>query len=35
MRIHEDIKEIMFTKQELDLMVHNIAARINDDFANE
>lgn len=35
MRIHEDIKETMFTKQELDLMVHNIAARINDDFANE
>ena len=35
MRIHKDIKEIMFTKQELDLMVHNIAARINDDFANE
>ena len=35
MRIHEDIKEIMFTKQELDLMVHNIAARIYDDFANE
>ena len=35
MRIHKDIKEIMFTKQVLDLMVHNIAARINDDFANE
>ena len=35
MSIHEDIKETMFTKQELELMVHNIAARINDDFANE
>lgn len=35
MRMHEDIKEIMFTKQELDLMVHSIAARINDDFGGE
>lgn len=32
MRMHEDIKEVLFTKQEIDLMVHKIAAQINDDF---
>ena len=33
--MHNDIKEIMFTKQELDLMVHNIASQINEDFEGE
>ena len=32
MRMHEDIKEVLFTKQEIDLKVHKIAAQINDDF---
>lgn len=35
MSMHNDIKEIMFTKQELDLMVHKIAAQINEDFNGE
>ena len=32
MRLHNDIKEIMFTKQELDRMVYRMANEINDDF---
>lgn len=35
MYMHEDIKEIMFTKQEIDMMVHDIAARINNDFDDD
>lgn len=35
MSMHNDIKEIMFTKQEIDLMVHKIAAQINEDFKGE
>ncbi len=35
MYMHEDIKEIMFTKQEIDMMVHNIAQRINTDFDDD
>ncbi len=33
--MHNDIKEILFTKQEIDLMVHKIASQINEDFAGE
>ena len=33
--MHNDIKEILFTKQEIDMMVHKIASQINEDFAGE
>lgn len=33
--MHNDIKGILFTKQEIDLMVHNIAMQINEDFKDE
>lgn len=33
--MHNDIKGILFTKQEIDLMVHNIAMQINEDFQGE
>lgn len=33
--MHNDIKGILFTKQEIDLMVHNIAMQINEDFKGE
>ncbi len=32
MNMHQDIKEIMFTKQEIDNMIHKIAMEINNDF---
>ena len=35
MELHKDIESIMFTKQELDMMVHNIAYKVNKDFAGE
>lgn len=35
MRMHQDIKEIMYTKQELDLLVHQIAAKINKDYEGD
>lgn len=35
MRMHRDIKEIMYTKQELDLLVHQIAAKINKDYEGD
>ena len=33
--MHNDIKEILFTKQEIDMMVHKIASQINEDFKGE
>ena len=33
--MHNDIKEILLTKQEIDMMVHRIASSINDDFYGE
>ena len=33
--MHRDIRTIMFTKQELDHMVHELAHQINRDFAGE
>ena len=33
--MHNDIKEILFTKQEIDMMVHKIASQINEDFEGE
>lgn len=33
--MHNDIKAILLTKQEIDMMVHNIASSINDDFYGE
>ena len=30
--MHNDIKEILLTKQEIDMMVHRIASSVNDDF---
>ena len=33
--MHRDIQTIMFTKQELDHMVHELAHQINRDFAGE
>lgn len=33
--LHKDIEAIMFTKQELDHMTHEMAAQINDDFKGE
>lgn len=33
--MHNDIKGILFTKQEIDMMVHKIALQINEDFAGE
>lgn len=33
--MHNDIKEILFTKQEIDLMVHRIASQINEEFEGE
>lgn len=33
--MHNDIKGILFTKQEIDLMVHKIASQINEDFEGE
>ena len=35
MNMHKDIKEIMFTKQELDDMIRNVAYKINKDFEGE
>lgn len=35
MEMHKDIESIMFTKQELDMMVHNIAFQINEEFEDE
>lgn len=35
MYMHKDIKEILFTKQEIDMMVHDIAHRINNDFEGD
>lgn len=35
MGMHNDIKEILFTKQEIDMFVHKIAAEINEDFKGE
>ena len=33
--MHNDIKEILLTKQEIDMMVHKIASSVNDDFYGE
>ena len=33
--MHNDIKAILLTKQEIDMMVHRIASSINDDFYGE
>ena len=33
--MHNDIKEILLTKQEIDMMVHKIASSVNDDFRGE
>ena len=33
--MHNDIKAILLTKQEIDMMVHKIASSINDDFYGE
>lgn len=33
--MHNDIMSILYTKQEIDMMVHNMAAAINDDFDGE
>ena len=33
--MHNDIKEILFTKQEIDMMVHGMALQINKDFEGE
>ena len=33
--MHNDIKEILLTKQEIDMMVHRIASSVNDDFYGE
>lgn len=33
--MHNDIKEILFTKQEIDMMVHKIASQINEEFKGE
>lgn len=33
--MHNDIKGILFTKQEIDLMVHKIASQVNEDFEGE
>ncbi len=35
MNMHQDIKEIMFTKQEIDNMIHKIAMDINKDFIGD
>lgn len=35
MNMHKDIKEIMFTKQELDDMIRNVAYKINKDFTGD
>ncbi len=35
MNMHQDIREIMFTKQEIDNMIHKIAMEINDDFVGD
>lgn len=35
MNMHKDIKEIMFTKQELDDMIRNVAYKINKDFEGD
>ena len=33
--MHNDIKAILLTKQEIDMMVHRIASSVNDDFYGE
>ena len=33
--MHNDIKAILLTKQEIDMMVHKIASSVNDDFRGE
>ena len=33
--MHNDIKAILLTKQEIDMMVHRIASSVNDDFRGE
>lgn len=33
--MHNDINEILLTKQEIDMMVHKIASSVNDDFRGE
>ena len=33
--MHNDIQAIMYTKQEIDYMVHEIAAKINEDYRGE
>ena len=33
--MHNDIKEILLTKQVIDMMVHKIASSVNDDFRGE
>ncbi len=35
MNMHQDIKEIMFTKQEIDNMIYKIASEINNDFVGD
>ena len=30
--MHNDIEAIMYTKQEIDMMVHKIATQINEDY---
>lgn len=35
MEMHKDIESIMFTKQEIDMMVHNMAFKINEEFEGE
>lgn len=35
MEMHNDIQAIMYTKQEIDMMVHRMAAQINEDFEGE
>lgn len=35
MNMHEDIKEIMYTKQELDTMIRRVATEINNDFVGD
>ncbi len=35
MNMHQDIKEIMFTKQEIDNMIYKIAMEINNDFVGD
>ena len=33
--MHNDIQAIMYTKQEIDMMVHEIASKINEDYKGE